>query len=180
MPCWTRQESLTILLSCITPIKDRSIHLSTPLVLVITTSTTPMQRATITTTILTGKVRAPRKTRHSCHIDHGRRSPRQVRTLGTGTIRSQAVLATPQNGDAPLDQSTRKRKCTSFGITAWICAKSGKKCVRALTDNFLAGNDADSKESNASSTDSSRRRSVQRCESRDACAMASSYERGPG
>lgn len=64
-----------------------------------------------------------------------------------------------------LDRSTRKRKCTSSGTTAWISAKSGKKYVKASTNNSLAGSAGASRVSNANSIASSKKRSARPCES---------------
>lgn len=105
------------------------------------------------------------RTQHFCPIGHDRPSHLLAHTRESDMTRFPAAPAMPRSDADLLDRSTRKRKCTSSGIIVWTSAKSGKKYAKASTDSFLAGSVGASRESNANSIASSKKKSAQPCES---------------
>ncbi|OAX80303.1 hypothetical protein ACJ72_05367 [Emergomyces africanus] len=71
-------------------------------------------------------------------------------------------VAHPQllKGDVHHGPNMMKKKCTSYGTTASICARSGRKFVKALTPSSPIVNGEGSRASSVNTTDSSRRRTV--------------------
>lgn len=141
------------------------------------TSVAHQAAAPIPSTITTCSCRTDLQAAVVDDLDPGTALQTRITTASATTPSLVAPATTGMIVDDLRDQSMRKRRCTSSGITASILVKSGKRCARVSITSFPVDSGVGSRVFSANFIASSRRSSVLRYGSSGGCAMESSCVR---